>query len=456
MRPAASHLRATALCAALAAVLPAYAQDQPPEGVPPPPPPGTEPPPSTATRIDWQAGFSLMYSDNIGLSENNTEDDFVASPQVSFTASRNSSALRLQARGSLAFVDYLGDTFSDEFRGDLAGQLEWVFSPDRAELVVRDTLSREPIDTLRSFSPGNQQEVNVFVAGPRLLAHFGPATTGKFDLRYGNTYAQDDPTFNGDRWGAAATLERDLSETDQIGAVVEYLDARFDDQGSSDYTLTNAYASYTRDRPALYLNLDLGGSRMDRRDRPSETGSLVRAEVDWYVSPRSTLSANVRHQFSDPAQYLLDRIDTPELALPGLETMGSGVEISGGVFREHYVEVAYHYAGDRVSFDLRPYYNRTGYFEQTAPSQHGKGVLLAIDYRLRQLTHLVFTAERENQSFDDLSRDDHDLTATIALLDQLTRHWSWRVDLQHRERDSTAPGQGYDENSIFLAFVYRR
>ena len=77
-------------------------------------------------------------------------------------------------------------------------------------------------------------------------------------------------------------------------------------------------------------------------------------------------------------------------------------------------------------------------------------------WRLRPLTTLEFSAERENRTFDDLSREDDELIATIALLDQLSRHWSWRLELQHRERDSSAIGQGYDENSILLAFVYHR
>ncbi|MEP6634985.1 MAG: outer membrane beta-barrel protein, partial [Luteimonas sp.] len=67
-----------------------------------------------------------------------------------------------------------------------------------------------------------------------------------------------------------------------------------------------------------------------------------------------------------------------------------------------------------------------------------------------------FRAVREDRDYDDLSRTDRDSLASLGLVNQFSRHWIGRIDLQHRKRDSSAPGQDYDENAAVVSFSYRR
>jgi uncharacterized protein (PEP-CTERM system associated) len=68
---------------------------------------------------------------------------------------------------------------------------------------------------------------------------------------------------------------------------------------------------------------------------------------------------------------------------------------------------------------------------------------------------LSFVVAGQDREFQD-SRKDRDLTASVALDNEFTRHWSARVELQRRERNSNVDGQDYDENAAIVSFSYRR
>jgi hypothetical protein len=65
-------------------------------------------------------------------------------------------------------------------------------------------------------------------------------------------------------------------------------------------------------------------------------------------------------------------------------------------------------------------------------------------------------AARQQRRFVGLSRSDEDFVAIISVVDRWTRHWSVRLDVQHRQRDSSVADQAHDENAAVLAITYRR
>ena len=103
----------------------------------------------------------------------------------------------------------MDNTFDDRFRGKFAGNVNWTLLPERLDWVFEDYMSPQQIDEFASSSPDNEQQVNLFVTGPTLYARFGAATRGQFDLRYGNSYAEENDEFNGDRYSAAARVLHD-------------------------------------------------------------------------------------------------------------------------------------------------------------------------------------------------------------------------------------------------------
>jgi CheY-like chemotaxis protein len=94
--------------------------------------------------------------------------------------------------------------------------------------MARDSLSQQSVSSIAAFTPGNQQQINVFEAGPSFFARFGQTTLGQLDLRYTNSYAEETQTFNSDRYTAAARLTRELSATDRISGNLEGTRTEYD------------------------------------------------------------------------------------------------------------------------------------------------------------------------------------------------------------------------------------
>lgn len=427
-------LRAT-LCAGLLLALPGHAR---------------------AVRIDYRFDLSVLHSDNIARSTTDPIAETVFAPQLSFDVRRNGSGLRLESRGQLQRLHYLGDRFPAEWRGGFAGQLDWTLVPQRLSFVLEDYLSREPVNLLDSLSPDNQQQVNVLVAGPDLFARLGPATRAEIELRYGHSHADESRTFNGHRSSVAARVLRDISAWQRGSLHLEATRAGFD--LSTKYTLRNAYVGYGLERPAFRLELAAGSSRLDpwMAGVPAST-PLLRGDLEWKVTPRSVLSARWRSGFSDATEYLVVQgrdIDAP--AAPDLRRMDFPVHIGAGAFRERRADIGYRFDGERLGLELRPHYEQVQYLEDIVPDHRSRGGSFSLEYRLRPRTTLSLVAARQHRRFIDIAREDTDLAAGIGFVERVTRHWSWRVDVQHRRRDSSVEGQAYDENAAILAVGYER
>jgi len=434
--PAAARLRRLALCTALAAALPGSA---------------------SAVEVTYEAGVSLLHSDNLSLSEVDEIDENVLSPMFRFEAEENGSVVQLKAQGDIAYLDYLGDEFDDEFRGSLNGQLNWTLSPERVNFVVEDYLSKEPISILNSFSPTNQQQVNIFVAGPSFYGRFSDAMRGQLDLRYSNSRAEESDDFDGDRYNGAARLIRQLSSRDLLSLTAEATKVQFDSAGANtDYLRFDAYFGYTRELESLNFGIDLGYTRLEITDTNEREGSpLLRGNVEWKATPRSTFNADFSQQFADAADDLVTRAGNLEGSIIS-DVRAADVLVGPSVFRQKQIEVGYQYTGERATFQFRPHFQKIRYEDPLQPDQENRGGYMEIAYKLLPRTTLTFLAAQDTRDFDDLSRTDKDFTANIGLKHEFTRHWVGRVDLQHRSRDSSSVFQSYDENAIIFAFSYLR
>ena len=101
-----------------------------------------------AARLDYRLGLSYLHSDNIGLSETTPVSENVLMPQFQFTVTQDSSAVQMRLNGSAQYLMFQHDTYEDDWRGQLDGQLNWVIAPERMHWAVEDYLSEQAIDTL--------------------------------------------------------------------------------------------------------------------------------------------------------------------------------------------------------------------------------------------------------------------------------------------------------------------
>ena len=412
---------------------------------------------ASALDVTYEMGVAAKHSDNINLSDDNPISDTVISPRLYFQAEQIGPTLQATAEGNLEYLHYSSGTFDEETRGGFAGQLNWTVLPQRLDFVVQDYLSLEPVDELVPFAPNNQQQVNVFIAGPTLHARLGSSTRAQVDLRYINSYAEEDEEFDSDRFSAAGRIVRDLDANHSVSANVEATDVKFDlAGGASDYRRYDGYFNSTTTRQHVDLSLDLGYSRLELDSSGSDSYPLARATLDWRVSPRSRLTTTVRYQLSDATQGLISPLDLDydrrrfnDFRIPrGL--------VQPDALRERVIRTRYRYSSERLDLEVAPYYRRFRYIESTLEDQDRRGANLNIDYRLRPRLTLAVYAAAQRRDYVEISRDDEYLLAGVGLANRFTRNWTGRVDFQRRERDSTQPGQDYEENSVLVSFSYQR
>ena len=429
-----ASIRPSALCTALLLALPGAA---------------------AAVDLDYTLGASLLHSDNIQLRSFYETSDTVMSPNASFKARQDGSTVQMTATGNLAYLHYLQGTFDNEVRGELAGQLNWVVVPQRMDFVLKDNLNRQPVNVLTGFNPSNQQQVNVLITGPTFYARFGETSRGQLDLRYGNSYAEKTSNFNGDRYNLAARLLHDLSTTASVTANVESTRAEFGDS-TANFSRYDAYLGYVLNLTSIDINADAGYSRLGLNGtQGDESSPMARVTLGWRPTPRNQFNADLRHQFSDATQDLLT--NTARLEGPIIGDLAPGdVVIGPRVFRQRRLQLGYHYRDERLNVHIQPFYQRARYLVELGGDETRRGAVLSIGYKLRPLVTLSLVVARDSRDFQDIDRRDKDTVAYLSLTDQLTRHWSWRMDLQHRGRDSSEFGASYAENAVVFSVNYRR
>ena len=410
-----------------------------------------------AYKLDYELGASLLHSDNIDLRDNDPVSETILMPQLRFDLEQTGSAVQMKLSGDVQYLDYLENTFDNEVRGDFNGRLNWSVLPERIDLVAEDFLSRQPINTLASFGPENQQQVNIFIGGPSFHARFNPVTHGDLDLRYYNTYAEQTEGFNGDRYSAAARLRRQLDSLSELSLNLEATQAEYDDFGGLlDYTRYDGYLNYARTLTAGRLEVSLGQTRIESEDDSSVSKPYFDATAHWDATARSRFSVNLSHQLSDATQDLVrlaNQVDDGPITGDPIEL---DLQIGPAIFQERYAQLGYRYTGERLTLQFQPSWQRLHYLDGLTQDQRTRSARFSLRYRLTTRLIASFMASKKVREFSDSGREDDDLVAGIGLVNEFTRHWAGRIDLKRRERDSNVVGRSYNENSIALTFIFRR
>lgn len=432
-------LRGATLAAALCASLPCAAQ---------------------SLRVDYQVGLWAMHTDNVNLVETDEDSETLFAPTLVLDASKESSTVQLRARGRFQHLDYRSGAYEDETVGDFAGQLNWFLVPDRFALVFADYLGRTPIDITGGLTPGNQQQINVFTAGPTLFLRPTETTRAQIDLRFADTRSDEVSDFDGTRYTGALRLLHDLSPIHGISANVEASDVDFDAAPGTDYKRYDGYVGYFRQSDRIDLQAAAGYSRIERQDVAGTgldetlSGPLARLEVGWQVAARSRINILGRYEFADSATDLVAR--SGRFDEPMIEDLASpNVAVGAGLFRSRRLDVGYQYQGERLRAYLAPYVERVSYEQGDGAYWNAQGIYLDLRYQVHPRLDLQAWALTERRDIMD-AREDRDWTVRAGVSYEFSRHLVGFAGAQRRERDSNVAGEDYRENLAMLSISYRR
>ncbi len=411
---------------------------------------------AAAVRFDYVAELGFLHSDNINLDENDPISENVVIPSFGFTLTESGSAVQAQASGLFQYRNYLGNEFSDETRTTLDARVNWSIIPERLAWTFADNLGVNPIDLRQPVSPDNVQRTNVFSTGPTFRFRLTPTLEGQAELRYVDTYAEINSEFDSQRLGGALRALYDLGPTRRISGNVEVDDVDFDSNLlSTDYRRTSAFVGYTEQLARFDLDLSAGYSYIDFDDGESSDGPLARASLDWRSTGRTTFGLGLFWQLSDAAASLASGTAAFDTGI-GDVPVGSDL-ITADVFEERRIDARHAYLGVRWTATTGAFVNRIRYERDSAFGQDRDefGTSFNLDYRLRQTLGIGVLAALTRRDFTNDAGNTRDTLLGTYLRQQMTRHWSWRVDLTHTERSSDAD-LGYDENSAYLRVSYIR
>lgn len=411
-----------------------------------------------AGRLNYQIELGGLYSDNIDLSEDDQVEESALIPHFEFDYLHEGSAVGVQARGAVERRFYINNRYPDETRGEFAGQLNWTILPQRLSFVVEDYLSEEPINFRDGRYPGNLQSVNVFIAGPSFYARLGDATRLQLDVRGAESHAEVSDGFDGNRFSAAAVLERDFSPITQGSLHLVSTRAEFDEGEpfAEDYKRHDGFVRFERRLREIEYELDLGHSRLDLDVTDDESLTLARAMVQWQPTSRSRFRLRARNQFADEVQDLVVRLRDPDESLiPDLVDATDSL-VTAGVYKQRMADFEYRFSGERTVLRFRPMARKFEYIDRPDADRSENGFFFQADYRLRPLLNVVLSSSIRRREFDLDGQVDIDHFYSIGFDHQLGRNWGWSAEVLRNDRNSNVPDARYRENAVLASVWWRR
>lgn len=410
-----------------------------------------------ATRVDYTVDAGVEHNSNILMTPTDPISQRYARAGLGFNITENASALQLGLSGRAEYRDYRDDVFGDTVDGVLSGRMNWIAIPDRLSFSAEDSLTIQPVDALAPNAPGNRQQVNVLSLGPNLLFDWSPTWRGRAELRYINNNAEVTDDFNSQHLAFALSATRDISPTSTLSVLAQARHVDFDDDiAGRDYRQADLFARYTRDLAHFKLAVDAGYSHINYRSDSAgdRTDPLLRADLSWNPTSRSTLTARVFNQFSDMSSDALRNIsaEMPATVLDNILTGDSVANASPYVTRGS--EIGYEYMAVRSRYTLGGTTQKRDYVDSDALDQKSRSAHLDAEWDLRpNLTFGVF-AIHDKVDFTSLYREDRTLRAGAILRYQMARHWNLGLNWQRYKRDSTDPGQAVAQNIVYLNLSY--
>jgi hypothetical protein len=405
--------------------------------------------------FDYTLYAGIRHSDNITLSTQNPISENELIPGLSFTYLQQGSTLQANVIGTLEYHDYTGNRFDSQTQTQLAGQANWTVLPQRLDFSVMDYAGVQPVDSLASNAPGNQQQTNVLSLGPILHLRFGDALRGQAELQYISSYASKVSDFDSSRGMAAFRLFRDLSPTDQLSINAETQHVRFDNSTDTNFDRDELYAHYTKKRAELDTDVVIGWSQLHFPHAPNESKPLARLTLEWRPTLRSTFTLAGVYQYSDAAQDMLQPLESALGNSGGVINTGNAT-INPQVYQEQRLEAIYAFHRERLTLSVTPIFGKLHYLNDPTLDQTRRGGVLSLAYRLQPTLTLSGFADGERLTYSDLGRRDSTVRFGVDLSRQWTSHWNLHASVIRQRRNSNAASQSYRETEIFFGVVYRR
>jgi hypothetical protein len=394
-----------------------------------------------------ETGFRLEHSDNIELSETNEQSETARIPYVDFAWDTDSRALTARIDGYLEYVDYRGDTSTDDTLGEISAVGDFHLIEDRLDLRVENRFQQVRFEELDPETPENTEDANTFIIGPDLRFDPSPVDRVSFAVRYGNTWFErgDDS----ERWVYGVIWSHRLSPLNEVAVNAQRQDVEFteDSENPLDYTLDELGVGFTHRLVRGEVSLTGGSRRIEQED-----GNVLErgfARFDWAYSPTRRTDFDLRAEtgLTDAGVRLLGR-NTPTVELPDADAFNSDdiltlSEIQARLLRR----------GARLDVTLGGIVSEED-FATSNLDREKYGGTLGFAYPLTPVDRLEWDLRLARTDYLLINRRDDDATASIRLRHLLGRNLFAEGGYRYWQRDSSNDGSSFEENRVFVSLGY--
>jgi hypothetical protein len=358
---------------------------------------------------------------------------------------------------------------------DLDAMLNWKIAPGLFEWSFEDHFNSEfPIDIRSQPNESNNQDINSFSTGPTFTPRIFNRTNLILEARYFRTDAEDTEIDN-DRIQARAGIERQLTSNSSLSLNYLYEDTDFDENnidllvGNIDFDRETYYIEYALARQSLNVTAQLGYTDIKRDEGPdqSSSGGNNLLSVDYTLNSTSSFNLTAYDEFSDT---------TNDAGTSGGSDLGGGFGGIGGgggtgiVTNTPIGSVLFDVSGDTVesegfyiSYNKRISALETSfqYFQRdddhdlvNINDRESNGGVVEFSLPVGSSTFFGLIGEYRTTDFDIGDREDDDLLVELTGERFVRKNLSLNSSVEYRDRDSTIPGQDFDEFQVRLGITY--
>lgn len=413
--------------------------------------------------IDYALGLGVAHSDNIGRRAIDEVPGNIFTPYVDVAATQDGDELRANIVGTIGY-DYFtgdaGDEFDNNFSTRLGADVTWQIRPERFLWSLDDYASQQPVDPYATINPGNIQNTNVFSTGPSFLYRFSEAMAGRTELRYVNSYAEENDDYNSNRVGIASRILRSVSPLSTISGNVTIEGVWLDDPTpvSPDFNRYALFGGYDWRSSRTTLRADVGWNWVDYDGLDSSDSPLVRLIATVELSPITIIDISGEYQLSDAATEFATVVpDVNSLLVPdAVASIEGTTTITSDVYENKEFNAGLTRRGERFLVRLGGHLSDQDYEFNPALNQRNYGVSATFDYSISSRTSVGVYGVTDTQDFEDALVDARETAYGLRMTYTATRNIELNLEGGHAERtDDLNPLNEFDESRIYGSIVWR-
>ena len=295
--------------------------------------------------IGYDAEYRADYTDNAFQSQSNENkvDELTHNYRLSFFGNLTGSRSKSDFIATMEYRDYQDDTSSDKALSSFLGSSEIALTSRTLSWYVADALGYFDSDPNLRFNTRDQERVNYFVTGPKVLYSIAADKDVGGKLFYTN-HNRDGRDLDYDKLNLDMFWDQYLNIRDNWGVSLEHTLMLYPDEADrGDYTITDLNTYFTRKTQANIYSFTVGVSYLQTEDEKDDTSANFDVSLDHLFTRRTGLLLEAGYNLSDESVLQ----DTQLTQTGQFEATDES-----GLFYESRLGAKYYYKGVRSDFDF--------------------------------------------------------------------------------------------------------